>query len=160
MIAIRPYRAEDRAECAALFYRAVHEGAAGAYDAVQRADWAPSPLPDLSKPDRKLDQFAWVSEADGRITGFMTLTREGHLDMAFVLPEVMGKGHAAALYDVLLDRARAEGMNRLTVHATPYSKSFLMKRGWVLDKVEPFVSDGGVAYMRNYLSLALDQGAR
>lgn len=155
MITVRPYRATDRAECAALFYRAVHEGAAGAYDAVQRADWAPSPVPDLSKPDPRLDQFAWVSEQDGRITGFMTLTRDGHLDMAFVLPEVMGKGHAAALYDVLIAKARAEGMARLTVHATPYSRSFLMKRGWVLDRVAPYVSDNGVRYDRNYLSLTL-----
>ncbi|MCO5126519.1 MAG: GNAT family N-acetyltransferase [Rhodobacteraceae bacterium] len=32
------------------------------------------------------------------MTGFMSLDREGYLDMAFVLPEVMGKGVARALW--------------------------------------------------------------
>lgn len=158
MISVRPYRAEDRAACAAVFYRAVHEGAAGAYSPEQRADWAPSPVPNLDKPHKLLTQNTWVSEQAGQITGFMSLTDDGHLDMAFVLPEAMGKGHAGALYEGLLDHARRAGMARLTVHATPYSKSFLMKRGWVLDKVEQILSDNGVAFLRNYLSLNLSEG--
>jgi putative acetyltransferase len=155
MIRVRPYRAEDRAACAAVFHRAVHEGAAAAYSAEQRGDWAPSPVPDPARPHKLWSQTTWVSEAGGRITGFMSLTDEGHLDMAFVLPEVMGKGHAGALYDVLLDHARRAGHARLTVHASVYSRGFLMKRGWVEDKVAPVVSEGGVTYLRHYLSVDL-----
>lgn len=155
MITVRPYRAEDRAVCLTVFYRAVREGAASFYDAVQREAWAPTPKPDLTKADKLLDQSAWVSEEAGQITGFMSLTTEGHLDMAFVLPEVMGKGHAAALYDRLQDHARAKGFAKLTVHASEYSRRFLARRGWTLNQTEPVTSDSGVVWIRNVMSLDL-----
>ncbi len=155
MIAIRPYRPEDRAACAGVFHRAVHEGAAAHYDAAQRQDWAPAALPDPSRPDKLLAQAAWVAEEDGRITGFMSLMPDGCLDMAFVLPEVMGKGHAAALYDVLLAHARAVGMARLTAQASEYSRRFLARRGWRLDSMERLTRPSGVAFDRAQMSLDL-----
>lgn len=155
MIQVRPYRAEDCDACWALFHRAVREGAAGFYDEAQRIDWAPDVDDDTDSADKLLAQACWVSETDGRITGFMSLMPDGHLDMAFVLPEVMGKGHAAAIYDVLLAHAHAQGLSRLTVHASEYSRRFLSRRGWVLERVESIVSQGGVAYDRNHMSLTV-----
>jgi putative acetyltransferase len=155
VIAVRRYRPEDRIACAGVFHRAVHEGAAGHYDAAQRQDWAPSALPDPSRPDKLLHQSAWVAEEGGRITGFMSLMPDGCLDMAFVLPEVMGKGHAAALYDVLLAHARAAGMTRLTVQASEYSRRFLSRRGWRLDGMERLTRPGGVEFDRAQMSLDL-----
>lgn len=136
MIAHRPYRPEDRAACKAIYYRAVREGARPAYTEAQLALWAPSPEVDHSQPDRMLEQWAYVSAQDGRLTGFMSMTPEGYLDLAFVLPEVRGLGHAAALYDQLLTRATAAGLPRLTVHASRLFRPFLMRRGWQVDVVE------------------------
>jgi putative acetyltransferase len=158
MISIRPYRTSDRAACRQVFQRAVREGAAGFYDAAQREAWAPEVPPD---PDHRLDklhhQLTWVAEVDGAITGFMSMTRSGHLDMAFVLPEVMGKGHAAALHDRMLSEARGLGLARLTVHASEYSRRFLGRRGWDLDGVEVIRADNGAQWDRNLMSLDLSQ---
>ena len=130
---IRPYRPKDRAAVALIYYRAIMEGTVGLIGEAERAAWAGSPTPDPDTPDKLLDQWCWVAEEDGQPTGFMSLCPDGLLDMAFVIPEVMGKGTAGALYDALLTRARSEGLARLTVIASPCSRSFLLKRGWQVD---------------------------
>ncbi|MBL9047875.1 MAG: GNAT family N-acetyltransferase [Tabrizicola sp.] len=157
MITVRPYRAADSDACWDLFFRAVREGTAGIYDETQRQDWAPDWDPDAPDDgeDKLLAQACWVSEKDNRITGFMSLTREGYLDMAFVLPEVMGKGHAAAIYDQLLAHALTARLPRLTVDASHFSRRFLERRGWQVDDVEDFVSPSGVHFERFNMSLAL-----
>jgi putative acetyltransferase len=139
---IRPYRPEDRRAAALIYYRAIMEGTAGLIGEAERRAWARSPEPDLSKPDKLLDQWCWIAEEDGRATGFMSLCRDGLLDMAFVIPEVMGKGTAGALYDVLLAKACSEGLARLTVLASPYSRAFLIRRGWRVDQQGMRAFDG------------------
>ena len=135
MIHVRPYRTEDGPACEAVFARAVNEGATAFYTAAQRAAWANAPhrLPGAMS-ERLAGQICWVSESKGQITGFLSMTPEGHLDMAYVLPEAMGKGHAAALYDAMLTHARKIGLKRLDVHASEYSRRFLEKRGWRHDR--------------------------
>lgn len=155
MISVRRYRPEDRTATARVFYLAVHEGTGETYTEEQRHGWARSLLPDLSTPDPREGQDCWVSEEGSRITGFMALDRTGYLDMAFVLPEVMGKGHAQALYDVLLAHAHQTGLSRLTVRASPFSRRFLEKQRWHLDRVEDFISPSGVLYEHSLLSLDL-----
>jgi putative acetyltransferase len=155
--AIRPYRADDRAATKLVFFRAVREGTAAIYTESQRAAWAPSPDPDLTIPDKLLDQWAWVAEQQGRIIGFMSLCHDGLLDMAFVLPEVMGKGVATALYQSLLAKARTAGLSRLTVDASPYSHGFLRKHGWQVDWEGDRIYDG-MAYFGYRMSLALQGG--
>lgn len=154
---IRPYRPEDRAASKLVYFRAISEGTAGLYTDAERAAWAGSPEPDLTTPDKLLDQWCWVAEDDGRMTGFMSLCHDGLLDMAFVIPEVMGNGTAAALYDTLLAKARAEKLARLTVVASAQSRAFLIRRGWTLDREGPEVHDGQT-YHLSYLSLQLVPG--
>jgi putative acetyltransferase len=155
MITVRPYRPTDRAETAAIFYDAVREGTKSVYSAQQREDWAKSRSPDLALPDPRAGQDTWVSQENGRLTGFFALDKTGYLDMAFVLPDVMGKGHAAALYTVLLAHAQASRLPRLTVHASHFSRRFLEKRGWKIDSVEDHCSAGGVHYERFLMSIDL-----
>lgn len=151
---IRPYRPEDRAAARLIYWRAIMEGTAGQLGEAERKAWAGSPGPDPDDPDKLLDQWCWIAEEDGRPTGFMSLCPDGLLDMAFVIPEVMGKGTAAALYDTLLARARDEGLARLTVLASPFSRSFLLKRGWSVDREGMREYDGHL-YHLSELSLAL-----
>ncbi len=151
---IRPYRPEDRAAAKMIYYRAIREGTTDLLDHAQRAAWAPSNQPDWTTPDKLVDQWCWIAEEDGQPTGFMSLCPDGLLDMAFVIPEVMGKGTAAALYDVLLAKARAEALPRLTVVASPFSKRFLLRRGWQVDHEGPEVHDGQT-YLLSHMSLTL-----
>lgn len=141
---VRPYRAEDRAAMAQVFYRAVREGSAAFYTEAQRAAWAPSPEPDWGKPDKLLDQDCLVAEEAGRMTGFFSMDATGYLDMAFVIPEVMGDGTAAALYDALMERARARGLARFTVRAAEQSRRFLARRGWQVTGHERLEDQGQV----------------
>ena len=141
---IRPYTAADRDAISLVFYRAVREGSAAFYTEAQRAAWAPSPLT-YDRPDKLLDQWAWVAEQDGVVTGFISLCQDGELDMLFVLPEVMGDGTAAQLYDTLLHKARDVGLARLNVRASDLSHRFLTRRGWALDGRER-LEDGGEVY--------------
>jgi putative acetyltransferase len=154
--AIRPYRADDRAAVKGVFFRAVREGSAHHYTAAQRMAWAPSADPDLTVPDKLRDQWCWVAQEAGQITGFMSLCRDGLLDMAFVIPEVMGTGTATALYTVLLDQARAAGLPRMTVEASPYSHGFLRKHGWQVDWQGDRIYDG-IAFFSYKMSLMLNQ---
>jgi putative acetyltransferase len=130
------------------------EGTAPQLTRAERIAWAVAPEPDLSKPDKLLDQWCWIAEEAGRPTGFMSLCPDGLLDMAFVIPEVMGKGTAGALYETLLAKAQAEGMTRLTVLASPWSRSFLLKRGWRVDG-EGMKEFDGYLYHLSDMSLTL-----
>lgn len=143
-VSVRPYAAADRAACARVFFRAVREGTASDYDAAQRAAWAPSPEPDGASADKLLGQWCRVAERDGEIVGFMSLDRTGYLDMAFVLPEEMGRGTAAQLYHDLLAPARAAGLGRLTVRASHLARRFFARQGWRLDASEAFAFNGQV----------------
>lgn len=158
MIRIRSYRPSDREACFHVFRRAVHEGAVR-YDQQMRDGWAPRATPDLATRDKLLDQECWVSEFNGQLTGYMSLMPDGHLDTAFVLPEAMGQGHAAALYERLLARAQALGLARLTVHANEYSSRFLGRRGWRVDRVEPMTLPNGAPFERFHMVLDLTDGA-
>ncbi len=151
---IRPYRPEDRAAAKRIYFRAIREGTVAILNDAQRAAWAPSADPDLATPDSLLDQWCWIAEEDGVATGFMSLCHDGLLDMAFVIPEVMGKGTAAALYDALLAKAMHERLPKLTVVASEFSRQFLRRRGWQIDKAGPELHDGQI-YHLTHMSLIL-----
>ena len=127
---VRPYRPSDAACLAQVFDRAVREGAAGAYTEAQRAAWASAmdTPPDWSR--RLGEEITLVAERDGQVAGFMTLGRDGFLDLAFVLPEAMGTGVAAALHDRVLVEAAARDLTRLTTEASHMARRFFFKQGW------------------------------
>lgn len=151
---IRPYRTEDRAACVQVFHRAVREGTTAFYDAAQRAAWAGPPVPDLATPDPRAGQWCLVAEDAGRINGFFAMDPDGYLDMAFVLPEVMGKGVAAALYDALMAKARAHGLPRVHTHASHLFRRFLLRRGWHVVTPENHPAHG-LIYERFVMALDL-----
>ena len=139
---IRPYRPDDRAAGELVFYRAVREGAVAHYPIAARAAWAPTPEPDWDKPDHLVTQWCYVAEEDGRMTGYFSMDHTGYLDEAFVIPEVMGNGTAAALYDTVMARAKAAGLTRFTVSAAYQSRQFLSRRGWQIDSMATVTRDG------------------
>jgi putative acetyltransferase len=129
-ISIRAYRDEDAPVLARIFDRAVREGAAGAYDARQRDAWASAMDTPPEWSQRLGEEITLVAERDGTVTGFMTLGRDGFLDLMFVLPEAMGTGVAAALHDRVLAEAEARQISRLTTEASHIARRFFIKQGW------------------------------
>lgn len=151
---VRPYRAEDREAMAGVFYRAVREGTEGAYTERQREAWAPRREPNWDKPDKLLDQWAFVAEDEGRLLGFMSLEPGGYLDMAFVMPEAKGGPVAPALYTALIARARAAGLTHLTVRASILARRFFLKQGWQVNEKSMHPADGEI-YETYLMSLDL-----
>lgn len=143
---LRRYRPGDATGGAEVFYRAVREGAASAYDAAQRAAWAPEfprpPEMQAAWATRLGMQITWVAEEAGVLQGLFSLRTDGYLDLAFVLPARMGTGLAGQLYDRIEAEAQALGLRRLTVEASRLARPFLARRGWQVDAAQEVVRHG------------------
>lgn len=127
---IRPFRPDDAQPLRAVFVRSVREGAASLYTQDELRDWLPDPAMPEGWGDWLGEHLTLVAEDGERITGFMMLERDGYLNMAFVLPEVMGKGTADRLYAAILALARDLGLARLTVFASRHARRFFARHGW------------------------------
>lgn len=132
-VVVRSCRPGEAGALAEIFHRAVREGAAGAYTEEERAAWSPEAPSGAAWLARTEGAETVVAEAGGVPVGFMSLVMaEGYLDFAYVLPEVKGRGVAAALYAVLESRARAAGLGRLTTEASLLAEPFFARQGWSL----------------------------
>lgn len=141
---IRRYQDRDADVTARIFFDAVHVGLAAHYDAAQRRAWVPR-VPETTAWRQRLGpQVTFVAERDGRVVGFMTMTEEGYLDLAYVAPDVVGQGVAKALYDVLLAEASRNGIARLYAEASHMGRRFFERQGWSVVKAQT-VHRAGVA---------------
>ncbi|MEM8802553.1 MAG: GNAT family N-acetyltransferase [Pseudomonadota bacterium] len=133
---IRAFRPGDADALGLVFHRSVREGARHAYSAEQVAAWSPAPPSGPDWQERLKGAFALVAVIDAVPVGFMTMnsggfnTKCGYIDLAFVLPEQMGTGVASSLYAVLENRARADGLARLTTQASLLAEPFFVRHGW------------------------------
>ncbi|MDJ0827010.1 MAG: GNAT family N-acetyltransferase [Rhodobacter sp.] len=129
MTRIRRYRSADAGALAEIFFRAVHEGARTKYTEEERQAWAPT-RPSPEDWARRLDGLiTFVAFESGSLVGFMSLRSDGYLDLAFVLPEWMGKGVADALLRCLESEARRCGIGLLTTEASHLARSFFLRHG-------------------------------
>jgi putative acetyltransferase len=147
---LRPYRVEDAADLASIFYRSVREVASRRYDKAQVEAWAP----------RLGDPVGWNSRAtDGRMTivavdendrpiAFGDLETNGHIDHLFASPEAVGTGTASAIYDELERRARQLGITRLYVEASESAVRLFERKGFTRIRRNDFALRG--VSMHNY----------
>lgn len=131
-IVLRRFRDTDAAATHHVFYDSVHLGTTEFYTPRDRAAWAACDAPPEGWAARMSSQVTHVAETSGRIVGFMSLTKTGHLDMAFVLPKVMGTGVADRLYAAQENAARDLKLPRLTTDASHLARSFFLKHGWTV----------------------------
>ena len=140
---------------AEVYYRAVREGATGAYSEAQLEAWAPQVEPNWDKPDKLLDQWAWVAiDERGRMLGIMSLDHTGYLDRAFVIPEAKGSEVAPSLHATLISKAREAGLAHLTVRASILARRFFLKQGWQVDRRHMHEAAGQI-YETYLMSLTL-----
>lgn len=152
---IRRYRQSDAVQIAQVFFDAVRQGAADKYSQAEREAWAPA-LVDAETWDRRLQKMHTLVAEDGSgVAGFMTLEDDGHIDLAFVRPDVMGQGVAGALYEALLEAAVDAGTPRLYAEASHLARSFFEKRGWQVIATQTVVRQG-VALTNHRMEIMLN----
>lgn len=133
-IAVRPYEPTDAAALAEVMFRSVREGARADYSSAQVAAWLPSPMAEQTVRSRAEDGrwvFVAVDGAD-RPLGFIDLEADGHIDLLYCVPEAIGRGIGARLYDTLEETARAAGMERLYVEASESARRLFERKGFIL----------------------------
>ncbi|MEQ8194825.1 MAG: GNAT family N-acetyltransferase [Rhodospirillales bacterium] len=148
-IRIRPFTETDLDATARVFFDAVRHDTKDHYTGEQRRAWAPDVPATPSWRARLEGQTVFVAERNGEIVGFMGLTAEGRIDLAFVAPEMIGRGIGKKLYGEIDAHARAAGLRTLTVHASRQARGFFERRGWRTLR-ERTVTRGGVD-LTNYL---------
>lgn len=151
---IRPYRDGDGPACYGVYFDAVRNGTAPAYSEEQARAWAPSKTDNGEWSHRLSSGTTLVSEEAGQVTGFITLTGEGHLDLFFVRPAARPHGTASMLYDSLLRDVRCHHFTRLTTHASLIARRFLERRGWQVIHEET-ATRNGVDLIRFLMSLEI-----
>lgn len=140
MTAIRPYQDGDAEALAAVFERAVRMIGARDYSPAQIEAWIGDALRRDVFRERMADgRRCWVAlDAGDRVTAFVDLEADGHIDFLFADPDVAGRGVASDLLDVLERTARDGGMARLYVEASEAARRFLVKRGYRVERRRDF----------------------
>ncbi len=148
-VSLRPISAADTSLLCRLFYASVHQGTRDHYSAEQRQAWAPA-IPDARSWEKRLrPQNGFVASRRTRPVGFMTMDRQGHIDLAFVAPDEKRKGIATLLYQAIEMEAHRQGYGKLTTEASLLAKPFFLRQGWEVNKAN-LVRKGNVS-LANFL---------
>ena len=125
---IREFSDGDATATAHIFFDAVRLGTTEYYDDRQRNAWAERvPDPDEWRGGLQ-SQHSFVAQLNSRLVGLMTLDDHGHIDLAFVVPDLIGKGVARALYERIEAEARRHGIRRLDTDASYPARRFFDDR--------------------------------
>lgn len=100
-----------------VMYDAVHTEPSP-YNEFQRRAWVPEPRRGMQWANRLKGQQIIIAEADGAITGFMSLAPGNYIDFAYIRPSGRGTGLFRELYQRIENRAFASGAKRLRTHAS------------------------------------------
>lgn len=90
-IEIRSINADRSDEIGKVFFDAIRDGAP-AYDAAQRAAWAPEPRSGQAWHERLAKQLIWGAFDRDKLVGFMTLENDDYVDFAYILAGYQGQG--------------------------------------------------------------------
>lgn len=144
MIAIRPYQETDAGALAEVFGRAVRGIGSRDYSPAQIAAWiGREPRTERFRAKMADGRRCWVAtDGAGRVTAFVDLEADGHIDFLFADPAVAGQGVASQLADVLEAAACEAGMTRLYVEASEAARRFFLKRGYTVQRRRDFEIDG------------------
>ncbi|KFZ38710.1 histone acetyltransferase [Shewanella mangrovi] len=131
---IQRYSAHQADEIARLFHLAVHAIDSSIYNQAQKNAWAPTPIDYQRWRARLAQKQPLVAMIEDRITGFIELDGDGHIDCTYTHPDFQRRGVAAALFEQLLQEAKQRQLKRLYVEASLLAKPFFEQRGFSLIK--------------------------
>ncbi len=142
---IRRFGDVDARATAQIFFDSVRLGSRDYYDEAQRLAWAPRVPETATWLDRLKSQTVFVAERQGRVVGFMTLTAEGCIGLAYVATDAIGQGIGKALYDAILSEAENIGVPKLTAEASHLARAFFKRQGWSVVKSQTVTRGDDVA---------------
>ena len=129
-IELRKFEINDAAAAVQLYFDSIHHGTGSHYDAAQRQAWAPE-VPNTAAWGERLAKNITLMAVDAQgLAGFLSLQHDGHLDLAFVRPDLIGQGVAKKLYLRIEENARAIGLTALNTDASDLAKPFFERQGW------------------------------
>lgn len=120
-VQIRRAAPRDFGALGEVFPASVREGA-GQYTEAQRAAWSPDPRSGEAWSAHLGAQSVWLAETESRPLGFLTLAAEGYIDLAYILPEVQGRGLFRRLCGALENEAFRLGIHHLRTDASLHAK--------------------------------------
>ncbi|RLJ60361.1 GNAT family acetyltransferase [Litoreibacter meonggei] len=141
-LTLRPFAKGDGPATFDVFYQAVHTGTGDHYTPAQQAAWVPTAQMPEGWEAKHRATTAFIALQGTEIIGFMTLTRNGLIDMAFVRPNVMGVGVAAQLYEEIEAAAHRHGHRVLSVEASHLARPFFLRQGWSVVEARVVQRDG------------------
>lgn len=147
-IRIRRFLEVDATATARVFFDSVHNGAHMDYTEEQRRAWA-AEVPNTKMWLSRLSQQAvFVAEKAGCVVGFMSLTTDGHIDLAFVAPDWIGHGVGKALYEAIVAEALRRNFSKMTVEASHAARVFFERQGWTVVRAQTVERQG--IYLENF----------
>ncbi len=133
-IAIRHAQNRDFQELAKITYAAVHGGYT-LYTAEQRSAWMPD-IPNLEVWGNRLSsQIVLLAERD-QILGYLSMTQQGYIDLAFVAPGFQGQGVFGLIYTEIEAIAMRHGLTYLSVNASLMAQRAFSKVGYLTENEE------------------------
>ena len=142
MTEIRRYRAQDRDATFAIFVDAVHNGTGEHYTKEEQTAWMPVTETPQGWDARLADHITYVAAQGETLVGFMTMGRDGHIDLAYVAALHARKGIGGALYAQLLADARKLGLAVLDTEASHLAKGFFLRHGWEIEARQSVIRQG------------------
>ncbi|WDE11461.1 GNAT family N-acetyltransferase [Thalassomonas haliotis] len=143
-INIRNFHSGDARALTDIFYTSIHQVARQYYSQAEINQWAPLPI-DYPLWQTKFQQMLpYVAELANQLVGFMTLTDDGLIGLAYSHPGHQKKGIATALYRHLETQSRRLGLKTLTVNASYLAKPFFAKQGFVVSRKNEISRNGEI----------------
>ena len=139
---LRDFQESDVVDLVALFYASIRHGTHRHYNEAEREAWVPE-IPDVDQwRDRLHPLVIIVAQDNAGVAGFMTLDPSGHIDLAFVRPDLLGQGVARKIYHELETQAEGSGIVRLHCEASHLARSFFTKQGWSVIETQQVETNG------------------
>jgi putative acetyltransferase len=127
---VRRVKRADIRQIARLYYETVHRVNARDYGPEQIQAWAPRVYPDRFWQRRFGHYLVPVTEADGRVVGFVELGEIGEIDCFYVHYAHQHRGIGAALMAQVEREARARGNRRLLADVSITAEPFFRRTGF------------------------------
>ncbi len=123
------------------------------YTRAERQAWCPQPPGGVEWEAKLAKQYVAVAvgpygdlhteqEKNPQLMGMMTMTSEGYLDLAFLLPNARGKGHLRRLLSMIRAQASELDLPALTTHASLAAQTPFGALGFELVKQEVVTRHG------------------
>lgn len=129
---LRNYRAGDHQAIAALYPRAILEGAEEHYSTAQRKAWVQHGPDEEGWRKRCEERRPFVVEKRGRVVAFLELDGDGHVHCAYCDPQFQRQGVMTSLLQHAVKTAAAAGLPSVDMEASRCLKPLLEKLGFFL----------------------------